>query len=583
MPRRGSPYGPAHERRRKALLGPGATCHLCGALATELDHVPPLALHHHREGSGCCEELPACGPCQRAQGALILKRKAGAVRDDAELLADPDGFAADSHVWDVAWLDDLRDVPDDATWPRLMTVPHRDAVGSLGPELEAWVTARTGRVLRWFQRLIVRRLLEVDSSGRLVWDTALLTLARQVGKSWLLREVIAWRLHRGAQFGEPQTIVLVSMMKAQARDVFDPELAWVKSIGPEVYDWREVNSEEAITYLADGSRWVLASKGTARTGGSYGRSTALGVVDEGWAVRAFTVDEALEPSLVEVQQSQLVLVSTAHRMATSMMLDRRAQALASLGDSTAGDLIVEWSAPRDVELEDRAAWRLASPHWSTKRERAIAKAVQRALAGLASDDASEPDPIEAVRAQWLNIWPARLAVGKGEPLVDLDVWARLNMPADDSRGQLWLAVEDNYGEGAAVASVAAVAGGGYEVDGWLCDDRAAALASAHELVAEWPSSSTLLLAPSLRSSSGRPVAPSIETRFGLSLLRSHVKLGLVHHDDTPELDAQLAEARVRPMPGGGLSLVAGTRSDLVRALVWALRAAEVATPRPAIA
>jgi hypothetical protein len=581
MPRAGSPYGPAHQRRRKALLGPGVTCHLCGAPATELDHVPPLALHRHVEHSGCCVELPACGPCQRAQGVAILKGQH--LKVEHELLDDPDGFPVDSPVWRVEWLDDLLDVPDDAAWPRLMTVPHHRAVASLGLDFEAWVAQRTGRVLRWFQRLTVRRMLEVDVEGRLVWDVVLITLARQVGKSWLLRELCAWRLHHGHHFGEPQTVVLVSMMKAQARDVFDPELQLAKHLGPSFYECREVNSEECITYREDDSRWLLATKGTGRTGGAYGRTTALGVVDEAWSVRAFTVDEGIEPSLVEAEQSQLVLTSTAHRLATSLMLDRRAAALASLGDPTPGDLLIEWSARRDVELEDRTAWRQASPHWSPKRERAIAKAVQRALAGFASDDASEPDPIEAVRAQWLNIWPPKIATSKGEELLSVAAWSALMMPNDDERQQLWVAIEDNYGDGAAVATVAAIPGGGYEVDGWLCENRDAALASAQELVAEWPTNATLLLSPSLRSSSGRAVAPSVETRYGLSLVRSLAKRGLICHDDTPELDAQLAEVRVRPMPGGGLSIVAGTRADLVRALAWAVRAADVSLPKPAIA
>jgi hypothetical protein len=583
MPRRGSPYGPEHQRKRKAVLGPGAVCHMCGEPATEADHVPPLALHRHVNGSGCCELLPACFDCQREQGAQVAAAKRGRQLDEGIELPEPLGFERDSGVWAVEWLDDLLDVPDDASWPRLMSLPHPRAVASLGRDFEAWVGHRTGRRLRWFQRLFARRLLEVDAEGRLVWDTALLTLARQVGKSWLLRELLMWRLHQGPHFGEPQQVVLISMMKGQARDVFDPELEWCKAQEAGLYGWREVNAEEELSVLADGSRWLLATKGTGRTGGAYGRSTALGVVDEGWSVRAFTVDEALEPSLVEVDQSQLLLVSTAHRMATSMMLDRRSAALAALDNPEAGDLIVEWSAPRDVDIDDRAAWRQASPHWSARRERAIAKAVQRALAGFASDDNNEPDPIEAVRAQWLNIWPSRLAVTVGAELLSLDEWAALLVPTTSPSGRLWVAIEDNYGDGAAVAAVAELEGERFEVDGWTCDTRAEATASARQLVAEWPGSSTLLVAPSVRDRTARAIASATETRYGLSLMRSLVKQARLVHDDTPELDAQLAEVRVRPMPGGGLSIVAGPRSDLVRAVVWALRAAEVSLPLPAIA
>ena len=556
----------------------GRPCELrlvcAGAPATEADHVPPLSRHRHLQGSGCCELRPSCAKHQREQAVqLANETRAGlaVVVDELTEVPEPEGIPADSAVWDVAWLDDLRDVPADAVWPRLMSAPHPLAVGSIGPEFEAWVTARTGRKLRWFQRLFIRRLLEVGEDGALVWDTAILTLARQLGKSWLLRELVMWRIHQGPRFGEPQHVVLISMMKNQARDVFEPELDWVKLQGREVYDWREANAEQEISLAADGSKWLLASKGTQRSGGAYGKSTALGVVDEGWAVRAFTVDEALEPSLVAIEQSQLLLVSTAHRMATSLMLDRRTAALAALSDPTDGELIVEWSAPRDCELEDRRAWRQASPHWTPRRERAIAKAVQRALAGFVPDDKSEPDPIEAVRSQWLNIWPNVLTTTRGEALVTPEAWTRLRMPRDVEPERLWVAVEDNYGNGAGVAVAGDLGDGTYEVDAWLCENRDEALASARELVADWPSPTTTLLSPAY-TERGRAISAA-DTRYGLSVLRSMVGQGRILHDDTPELDEQLAEVRVRQMPGGGLSLAPGTRSDLVRALAGAMRAA----------
>ena len=50
----------------------GQLCwHGCGRPATQRDHVPPLALHVHVEGSGCCELWPACGPCNARDGQRI--------------------------------------------------------------------------------------------------------------------------------------------------------------------------------------------------------------------------------------------------------------------------------------------------------------------------------------------------------------------------------------------------------------------------------------------------------------------------------------------------------------------------------
>src|SRR5262245_23231226 len=76
-----------------------------------------------------------------------------------------DGLVANDERWRVPWLKGLRRVPKDATWPRLMTVPHPQAVDSLGKEFIAFAEKRSGRELRWWQRLAATRMLEVDADG----------------------------------------------------------------------------------------------------------------------------------------------------------------------------------------------------------------------------------------------------------------------------------------------------------------------------------------------------------------------------------------------------------------------------------
>lgn len=59
MPRRGSPYGPAYQRARARLLAGRPRCACgCGAFADSADHDPPLHLHHHVDGTGCCQLRP---------------------------------------------------------------------------------------------------------------------------------------------------------------------------------------------------------------------------------------------------------------------------------------------------------------------------------------------------------------------------------------------------------------------------------------------------------------------------------------------------------------------------------------------
>lgn len=565
--------------------------------------MPPLALHDggvraHRHGSGCCRLVPACGPCQRRQGALVAQR-VDALRlvaergEEAVEVPEPVGFDVLDSRWDVAsWLDELREVPERAVWPRLMTLPHPRAVGSLLGEFEVWVTHRTQRRLRWHQRLIVARLLEVDDAGRLVWDALILSMARQQGKSWLLGELVMWRLHQGARFGESQLVLHTGMNLDVCRALFLPEAEWCKRQRRQVdtgevgeggssvmrwvpaYDVREVNSQEEIRWLEDGSQWLIRSRGA-----TYGKTTGLGVVDEAWKVRAADVDDGIEPTTVEAEQSQLVLVSTAHRLATSLMIGRRAAALLVLDDPGAGDLVIEWSAPRDVDLADESAWRMASPRWSEKRRQLIAKKVANALAGGRSDDPNEPDPVEAVRSQWLNIWPSRLTPdGRGELLFDTGVWDAVERDVETD-GPLVFAVEDWAGIGAGVAYAGESADGLIVLGGYEFETRDAAYRWVRS-VAAVRDGSMVLVGMTLRDDPQLPDFSAVvetrsgaHTRSGLSLLRELVGSGRVVQDGQgrkPGMREQMIRVRVLPADGGGLRIVPLGRVDLVKAAAWAV-------------
>ena len=463
-----------------------------------------------------------------------------------------------------------------------MTVPHPDAAGSLGPDFIAWAQDRTGAELRWWQQLVATRLLEVDQAGRLVWESAIVTTARQVGKSWLLRELCMWRIHQAGRFGEPQDVLHTGKDVAVCKEVQRPARLWAKG-RPAEYKVREVNGQEEIEHLETGSRWMLRAKEAV-----YGYSVSFGAVDEAWRVKASSVDEGLTPTMAEREQPQLAILSTAHRRATGLILDRRAGALEQL-ETGAGDLLIEWSAPRDAEPGDETAWRAASPHWAPRRRRLIAGAYQRMQAGEAVIDADEADPVESFRAQWLNQWPAvRLeAGGTAEPLLPAGVWAGLTVtaPGDDG-GPVWVALEDDYGLGAAVAAVRQV-GDQLEVDGWLRADWDSAVADAVALRAGRPVRRILVgaslfdrLPADLRKIADARAATA--TRTGLALFRDLALNGqLIHDAVTGELDETIALAQVREN-ANGLVLVSRGPTHLVKAMVWAVQAAHAPARLPAI-
>jgi hypothetical protein len=566
-----------------ALDPPQLCAHCKRRRATTLDHDPPLATHVHVEGSRCCRLIPACAECNRTGGHLVQQgrwRPDGVVEMELEPEEERDGLAAGDRRWRVPWLAGLRRPPEDASWPRLMSVPHRRAVGSLGPEFIESAEARSGRPLRWWQRLVAVRVLEVDEAGELVWETVVLSMPRQLGKSWLLRELCLWRIHQGGRFGEPQDVMHTGKDLAVCKEVQRPARVWAKA-RPE-YRVREVNGQEEIELLSDGSRWMLRAKEAV-----YGYSVSMAAADEAWKVRASSIEEGLEPTMVERSQPQLLLVSTAHRLATSLMLGRRKLALAGL-ESGDGELLIEWSAPADADLDDLAAWRQASSHWSPRREHTIAKQLEAARSGTL-DDPEEPDPVASFRAQWLNQWPRKIVEPSGgtEPLLPAGLWADRAQAGVASSGPIWVALEDDYGLGAAVAAVGRLEDGRLEVDAWRCDDWDTAVAEVLRLGASRPIRQLLVGASLLdRVPPGTVPTPQraggTETRTGLALLRDLAVNGQIVHDVTTfELDDALQVAQVREAPTG-LFLVARGQTHLVRAAVWAVQGAHRPAPVPAI-
>ena len=341
------------------------------------------------------------------------------------------------------------------------------------------------------------------------------------------------------------------------------------------------NGKEALEYLGDGSRWLLKAKESA-----YGLSVSVAAVDEAWKVDPRTVDESVSPTMVARAQPQLWLVSTAHRAATPLMLRRRQLALEHLEDG-AGDLLIEWSAPEDAKVDDLSAWRLASPWWGSQRQRHIGAQLEMMRAGqLVDHSEDESDPEQSFRAQWLNQWPRRQARlnDKEEPLLPSGMWAELE-DTDLGFGPLIVALEDDYGRGAAVGAVWRMDDGRIAVDGWKTDDWDSAIADVERLHRMRPvqelyvGASLLDRVPKDGLWAPRPVGMT-EARAGLAVFRDLAATGMLAHDDTVELDQAIAQTQVRETASG--LVIARGPAHLVKAVVWAVSAAHRPAKIPAI-
>lgn len=307
--------------------------------------------------------------------------------------------------------------------PRIETSRHSRCQGSHGADAVAWLKDTFGMVLRPWQAHALERALEYDADRKLIWQTVIVTVSRQSGKSWLARGLAMWRLHHADLFGEEQLLLHVANKTTTAMEVMRPAGMWAEEMyGRGAVRWG--NTSPGIT-LPNGSRWLIHA---ANESAGVGYSVSMAFVDEAWGIRKPEIVEgSIAPTMAEREQPQLWLVSTAGDGASDLLIRYRERAINTMSDPT-NILILEWSAPQDADPDDETTWRWASPEWSDKR------------ANFLRSQHSTINRAEW-RTQYLNQWAARV----DHWLTD-DAWNETRRPElelpDD---QTWIvAVESEF-------------------------------------------------------------------------------------------------------------------------------------------
>jgi len=410
---------------------------------------------------------------------------------------------------------------------------------------------------RWWQELAATRALETDADGRLVWRLVILSGPRQIGKSWIEREICAWRIGQARRWGELQNVLHVAHKLIAAQEVFRPAAMWATSLKGTRVRW--ANGEQQIE-LADRSRWMIQA---ATDGAGVAFSLQMALIDEAWRVPRKVFDEAIEPTLAEAESPQTWLVSTAGTAESDLMIANRAAAIASLDDP--GDvLLIEWSAPpdADLDLDNPQVWQDCQPHWDERRAERLKTA--RAMSAE-----------RAFRQQWLNQW----VPGVSGPLLGEEVWRKVatrGSPGGDLafgaavRTDRQSAAITAYGNGTAELVEQ------HDGAGWVAP-RLAELAERHHAIAvgvprTGPSGTVAdeasqllgnllvpLTTPQMEAAAGQ-VYDRLTTTPPVLRLRSHVTLG-----------AAVAAAERRPGTAGWSWALdeAGMVLTAISAAVWA--------------
>lgn len=475
------------------------------------------------------------------------------------------------------WLKPYLDLPGDAAAPLWVSGVHPDAVGSMGPAAIAWMESNVlerGRPLRlrWWQKLAVVLQLQHREDGSLCWRVILESGPRRIGKSVRLRGMALWRLANGPTLFEPEQLVLhTGKDLAIVREVMRKAWAWAAPL--EDWDIKRGMTEPEVSYLGV-NRWVARSKDS-----TTGYDACLALCDEAWDVPPSSIDDDLEPTMLERESPQLVLTSTAHRRATSLMRGRILDALATDDRET---LLLVWAMPPGSDPGDETAWRAASPHWSEDRHRMIASKYAKALAGEADPEADDPDPMQGFIAQYGNVWRLReRRRQRGQAIVTEAEWAGLANVLARPGAPDGAAIEAWFGRGVSLAQA------------WrLDDDRVVVSVSDHaELDAAVDAlratgyrgrtvlGMSLMADPAARRlSRGKGEARTAASVNDLSRLLAEDTL---RHDGGDHLTRQVLAVRTSP-GADGPRMVSSERADAVKAAVWAVRSARSKLGKPRV-
>jgi phage terminase large subunit-like protein len=240
------------------------------------------------------------------------------------------------------------------------------------------VCERIGIIFDPWERDLNRALLAKTRRGLYAADTALLSIPRQVGKTFDVGGVV----FADSIINPGTTTVWTAHRFKVARETFNEMRAWAKSsqLAPHIdYDDITTGAGNECIPFRNGSRIVFAARERGAVRG-FTKVRRL-VLDEGQILTEMAMSD-LVPTMNQAVNPQIVLMCTPPKPSDPSEVVTRLRADALAGEST-GVLYVELSAPQGCDPGDRAAWRKANPSYP---KRTPAKAILRMRKLLSPED-----------------------------------------------------------------------------------------------------------------------------------------------------------------------------------------------------
>ncbi|OZF41907.1 hypothetical protein [Rhodococcus sp. 14-2470-1a] len=248
------------------------------------------------------------------------------------------------------------------TTPRVYTPELRELTPetSLGFECVAFLEEDLGWVLRPWQRWLYIHALELDESGEgFRFDTIIVLIARQNGKTKWLLGLVLWRLY----VDMARLVISTAQDLDKAEELLDEGAGVIEDdpeLNGELVKYLQTNGKRKIT-LTGRRRWKAQ---TATRKGGRSLSADMAILDELREHQSWAAWAAIVPTTTAVARSQVVAVSNAGDQTSIVLRTVRDAAgrkieLGQTADTKVG--LFEWSAPPGVPHTDPQYWPYANP------------------------------------------------------------------------------------------------------------------------------------------------------------------------------------------------------------------------------
>lgn len=427
---------------------------------------------------------------------------------------------------------------------------------TLGPAVGK-VARLLGKPFMPHQQYVADVILEIDpATGLLAYQEWIILLPRQEGKSTFVEAKATHRCTATGFFGPRQRVVYTAQTRKKAlekwEEDFRPDLEASSYFRNRFHPHKPPGNEHFR--FTNGSRWGLEA--ATETAG-HGSTIDEAYLDESFAHQDWRLEQALGPAMITRLNKQLGVISTAGWLNGSPYLEAKVAAGRAAVEEGRRSVraYFEWSAPKDADPGDEAAWWACMP--------ALGQTISVGAIRAEYEKALDQGTLNEFRRAYLNQWVPK-NVADSWMVIPRDTWQALADPDSQISGPVAFAVAVDGSAGRR----GSIGVAGWRPDGLLhvelADYRPGAswmVQRLVELTQRYPGSSVVVDEQSHEGSliqpleqAGVPVTKpgsrNVAIAFG-QFYEAAMDAGTLRHLSQPELDSAVAAAVTREVGDAG--------------------------------